>query len=114
MSHQNISSASSSLTIISDTFIGNVQEPDWCLLEVGEGSQSRIFERYIRFGKRFNKKPLVHVSLAGFDIDNDDNARLSIRATNISVEGFSVQMITWLNTRMWSVEVSWIAFGHIE
>ena len=114
MNQQNISGTSSQLSIISDTFVGNVQEPDWCLLDPAEGSQSRIFERYIRFGKRFNKKPLVHVSLVGFDIDNDDNARLSIKATNISVEGFSVQMITWLNTRMWSVEVSWIAFGHLE
>jgi hypothetical protein len=115
MNQQNLShSTSSPLCIISDTFIGNVQEPDWCLLDPEEASQSRIFERYVRFGKRFVKKPLVYLSLVGFDIDNSDNARLSLKATNVSVEGFSIQMITWLHTRMWSVEVNWIAFGHLE
>lgn len=97
--------------IFSGTYVGSVEEPDWTLMDVVSESHDRVFERFIRFDQRYSSKPIVHVSLAGFDIDNSRNARLSLNATNITNEGFSLQIRTWLNTRMWSVEVTWLSIG---
>ncbi len=93
------------------TFNGSVTEPDWAMLDVASESQDRIFERFIRFDQRYSTKPVVQVALVGFDIDNSRNARISVSAEHVSLDGFSVQIRTWLNTRMWSVEVSWLAIG---
>lgn len=90
---------------------GSIEEPDWVLLDVPAENHDRVFERYVRFDQTFSEKPLIQVSLVGFDIDNSRNARLSISAENITADGFSLRIRTWLNTRMWSVEVSWLAMG---
>jgi hypothetical protein len=97
--------------ILSGTYAGSIEEPDWTLLDVASENHDRIFERFVRFDQRFGAKPIVHLSLIGFDIDNSRNARLSLSPENITAEGFSLQIRTWLNTRMWSVEVSWLAIG---
>jgi len=96
---------------LNGTIVGSVEEPDWVLVDVPSENHDRIFERYIRFDQKFSDKPIVHLSLIGFDIDNSRNARLSLNAAHITAEGFSLQMRTWLNTRMWSVEVTWLAMG---
>lgn len=44
-------------------FAGNIEEPDWTLLDVVSESQDRVFERFIRFDQRFPNKPVVHLSL---------------------------------------------------
>ncbi len=99
--------------ILSGIFVGSIQEPDWNLLDVSLPHDSRIFERYIQFEKHYTETPVVHVGVAGFDIDNDDNSRLRVRAANIQRDGFTLQIESWLHTRMWSVEVVWTAFGEM-
>ncbi len=96
---------------LNGTVVGSVEEPDWVLLDVPAENHDRIFERYVRFDQRFSGQPLVQLSLIGFDIDNSRNARLSLSPENITADGFSLRVRTWLNTRMWSVEVSWLAVG---
>jgi hypothetical protein len=53
----------------------------------------------------------VHLGLAGLDISNQDSARLTSRAENVSPEGFDVVLATWLHTRVWRVDVNWLAIG---
>jgi hypothetical protein len=54
---------------------------------------------------------LVHVGLVGLDVSKEDNLRVRLRALDVSAEGFTLHAETWFNTRIWSVEVSWLAIG---
>jgi hypothetical protein len=55
--------------------------------------------------------PVVHVGIVGLDVSKDANLRLRVRALDIRESGFTLQAETWLNTKIWSVEVSWLAVG---
>jgi hypothetical protein len=52
------------------------------------------------------------VGITGFDIDHRDNARLNVGIVAIDERGFQLELRTWWNTRLWSVELNWIALGH--
>jgi len=71
----------------------------------------RSFEHQVRFDAPFSNLPLVQVSLTGFDIDSRDTARLSVHAEEITSEGFKLVIKTWMHTRVYRVDVSWIALG---
>jgi hypothetical protein len=66
----------------------------------------------VPFNAPFANLPMVHVGLTGFDIDNSDTVRLSVRTGEITASGFDLLVLTWLNTRVYKVQVSWIALGH--
>lgn len=82
----------------------------WTLLEPAGGVR-RSFRQPIEFEQSFAARPLVHVGVVGVDVSKDDNFRLSVRAEDITRYGFSLRVETWLNTQIWSVEVSWLAIG---
>lgn len=84
----------------------------WALLKTASDESMRYFEGSIGFEQPFRVTPMVHVGVAGFDIDHRDNARLSVRLAESDRFGFRVRVGTWLNTRIWSVEVAWVAVGH--
>jgi hypothetical protein len=88
--------------------------PGWRLARLpGEdAAEQRIFKTHVPFAVPFANVPMVHIGLTGFDIDNRDTARLSVRAGEISATGFDLLVLTWLNTRVYKVEISWIALGH--
>ena len=54
---------------------------------------------------------MVQVAIAGFDIDQRDSARLSVRASAITATGFEIIVQTWQNSRVYKVEISWLAVG---
>jgi hypothetical protein len=70
------------------------------------------FEYWVGFDSPFANVPLVHVGVAGFDIDNRDTARLKVRAERITANGFMLVIETWRHTRVYGVDVSWLALGH--
>jgi hypothetical protein len=88
--------------------------PGWTLAQVEsrETAEPRRFEYYIQFDMPFTNVPLVHTSIAGFDIDNADTGRLSIRAEEISSTGFKLVIRTWLQSCVYAVEVNWLALGN--
>jgi hypothetical protein len=83
----------------------------WSLL-APEPNETRVVVGSVEFDEGFAVPPVVHAGIAGFDIDNGANARLDVRVATISPLGFSLELRTWLNTRIWSVSVSWLAIGH--
>jgi hypothetical protein len=88
-------------------------QPGWTLLEPGAaGSELRTFTGQVAFERVFNAPPVVHVGITGFDIDHRDNARLNVGIVAIDERGFQLELRTWWNTRLWSVELNWIALGH--
>ena len=65
----------------------------------------------IAFDVPFTYPPVVHLGLTGFDIDQRDSARLSVRAENITNSGFQATLVTWAHTRVFGADFQWIAIG---
>lgn len=92
--------------------VGNLTE-GWTLDEPGEygPDEMRVFRLPIPFVAPFAGWPVVHLSLTGFDIDQRDSSRLTVRAVEITPAGFVAEIATWRETRVYSVELSWLALG---
>ncbi len=84
--------------------------PGWSL-DAPDTEGPRVFIGHVRFNQAFSTPPVVHLGLVGFDISEHDCARLRVHAVDITTEGFSVRAETWLNSRVFSFDVSWLALG---
>ncbi len=82
----------------------------WSLLEPVPETRRR-FCQAVAFERDFSTAPVVQVGLVGIDASKEDNLRVSVRAEEITALGFTLCVETWLNTKIWSVEVSWLAIG---
>lgn len=65
----------------------------------------------ISFSTPFTQPPSVHMSISMIDAASDRNLRLSMRASNTTVEGFTAIAQTWSDTRIGRLEVAWTAIG---
>ncbi len=85
----------------------------WNLAEpLADGAEdARVFRFTVYFAAPFASPPVVHLGLTGFDLDQRDSNRLTLRATQISNESFVAEISTWRETRVYSVEFSWLALG---
>jgi hypothetical protein len=84
---------------------------DWTLLDPGI-DRARTYATAIRFEHPFAQAPVVQAGLSGFDIENGDAARVRLRVTGVRPDGFDLELETWFGTRIWSIDVSWLAIGH--
>ena len=76
-----------------------------------EGSGQRSFRHSVTFERRFSTTPVVHLGIVGLDASKMDNLRVRVRAEEISTRGFTIVAETWLHTKLWAVDVSWLAIG---
>jgi H-type lectin domain len=85
----------------------------WNLAEPpADGAEEpRVFRYTVLFDTPFSAAPVVHAALTGFDFDQRDSSRLSLRVTGIHASGFTAEIATWRDTRVYSVEFSWLAVG---
>lgn len=83
----------------------------WTLDHAPHGSPERSFRVRIHFERGFLGAPLVQLGITGFDIANQDSARLASRVDNVGSDGFDLVLTTWLHSRVWRVDVSWLAIG---
>jgi H-type lectin domain len=90
--------------------LGSLSE-GWNLDHAPHGCAGRTFRSRVVFGRAFNGRPLVHLGLAGFDVSNQDSARVTTQVENVSAEGFDIVIGTWLHTRLWRADVNWLAIG---
>ncbi len=72
---------------------------------------ARVFCFTVHFAAPFDAPPIVHLGLTGFDLDQRDSNRLSLRAVEITTTSFVAEVATWRDTRVYSVEFSWLALG---
>jgi len=72
---------------------------------------ARVFRFTVFFAAPFDAPPVVHIGLTGFDFDQRDSSRLSLRAAEITATSFVVEIGTWRDTRVYSIEFSWLALG---
>ena len=71
----------------------------------------RCFKHYIGFTNPFTNVPLVHTGIIGFDIDNRDTGRVTTYIEDVSDTGFNLVIKTWMHSRVYQVDVSWLAIG---
>ncbi len=91
-------------------YLGNAQE-GWTLDHESGFTADRFFRAQVLFERPFKNVPVVHLGVTGFDISSHDAARLTTSVANISPQGFEIVLSTWLNTRIWRVNFSWLAIG---
>jgi hypothetical protein len=75
----------------------------------GEGSRS--FKVDISFASSFSSFPVVQLGLTGFDMDQRESSRISLKAENITESGFQAVLSTWASSRVFAVEFNWLAIG---
>ena len=85
----------------------------WTLagVEGGDGGGTREFVQRVEFERSFGMAPVVHVGLTGLDIDGSESARVSVGVGEVGPAGFDLVVRTWEYTRVYGVEVSWMAIG---
>lgn len=104
MSHVSPLSMLSAIVVLDSSLEG------WTLLEPAPDA-ARSVRHHVSFTQPFSAPPVVQVGLVGLDVSNADNLRLRVRAEDITASGFFLIAETWLHTRIWSVDVSWLAIG---
>lgn len=89
------------------------ETPGWNLAAGDEEKPEtpRTFSTRIEFAERFQWPPVVQAALAGFDLDQRDSARLSVAVNRVTATGFDLSVTTWATSRVYAVEVSWLALG---
>ncbi|MCX6858014.1 MAG: H-type lectin domain-containing protein [Verrucomicrobia bacterium] len=98
--------------ILSATHGVGVLTPDWNLSDpVSVPEESRLFLVDVLFSVSFASPPVVHLGLSGFDIDQHESARLTIKVGEITEFGFQAVISTWSTTRVYAAEFSWLAVG---
>ena len=78
----------------------------WNLAEppADDAEDARVFRFTVFFAAPFDAPPVVHLGLTGFDFDQRDSSRLSLRAAEIATTSFVAEIGTWRDTRVYSVE----------
>jgi len=99
------------MSFLSGTEVLGTDNEGWELdLYLGEEPE-RSFISHVKFERPFQSMPLVHLGVVGFDISNHDAARLGASVAGITPQGFDIVLNTWLGSRLWRVDVSWLAIG---
>ena len=83
----------------------------WTLDDAPHGSPERAFRSRVNFTRSFQGAPLVHLGIAGLDASNQDSTRLTASADNVTPDGFEIVLRTWLHSKLWRVDVNWLAIG---
>ena len=79
------------------------------ILETGApfGPRSDTFQ--VTFSRPFCRTPRVALSLRGFDTEHRINQRIVVNAVNVTPSGFTVQVNTWADTKIYGVETTYVA-----
>ena len=75
---------------------------------------SRNVTQDITFGKKYEKKPKVMVSISSLDAGcatSENVIRVKVNAKNIDISGFDIEINTWHASVLFEVKVSWISFS---
>ncbi|QIF03116.1 H-type lectin domain-containing protein [Roseimicrobium sp. ORNL1] len=106
---------SSPWKVLSSHVSAGVLTEGWQLntIEDADGDAPRIctFEVPVTFDAPFYAPPVVQLGLTGFDIDQRDSARLTLKAESITSAGFVATITTWAGTRVYGAEFQWLAIG---
>lgn len=72
-------------------------------------SGDRSVEMEVTFAKPFEVKPEVLVSVNYLDADKDLNLRFELKTLSVSRDGFTIQVKTWGDTKIYAIGGGWMA-----
>lgn len=78
----------------------------------GEGDRSLHIP--VLFQRAFSQAPNVTVGLSGIDAAHDQNLRFAMNATEITTDGFVIEIKTWGDTHIARASAAWQAIGLAE
>lgn len=78
----------------------------------GEGP--RIVRKQVHFSAPFLMPPVVHASIAMWDIEGSRNQRADISADKITETGCEIVFRTWGDTRVARIRAEWLAIGAVR
>lgn len=77
------------------------------------GTGSRERRAQVRFGCRFRRPPVVHLSISLLDAQTDAALRVELLAENITEERFDILVKTWMDSRIARFRAAWLAIGEL-
>ena len=97
-------------TVLSAVATLNSDLDGWTLLDESN-ERLRKNQLAIVFERAFVTPPVVQVAISALDASNEANLRVRVRAANVTTRGFVIEVETWFNSKVWAVDVSWLAIG---
>ncbi len=100
--------------VLSSAVGAGILTPGWNLadeVEKPHADESRTFVVEIVFATPFDTTPVVQLGLTGFDMDQRDSGRVTLKPGLITPQGFTASITTWAATRLYAVEFHWLAIG---
>ena len=82
--------------------------------EMWTGSGARERRLPITFDEPFRARPMVHVGLSLWDMDQGANVRADISADKVTERGFELVFRTWADTRVARIRADWTAIGAVR
>lgn len=76
-------------------------------LDNNNGERSMTIE--ILFEEGFEKRPELFLSVSQIDASNKTNIRYSVNTISVSRDGFTLKIVTWSDSKIFSISGSWIA-----
>jgi hypothetical protein len=77
-------------------------------------SGERIITIQVNFLKPFENKPDVVVGMSSIDVDKSTAVKYSVRPISVSRDGFTVEVKTWGDTKIYSITGFWVAHAEME
>jgi len=81
--------------------------------EMWVGTGPRAIRVPVAFKQKFRGKPVVHVGMSMWDMDQKTNPRADISVNKITQNGFEIVFRTWGDTRVARIRADWIAIGEL-
>lgn len=63
----------------------------------------------VNFLKPFENKPDVIVGVSSIDVDNNTAVKYAVKPISVSRDGFTVEVKTWGDTKIYSITGFWVA-----
>lgn len=98
--------ALSQTQVLSGTWCANTETKNYTL---HENSGERKITIEVNFLKPFENKPDVVVGVSALDADKNLNVRYSIAAKSISRDGFTIEVATWGDSKIFTICGFWVA-----
>lgn len=76
---------------------------------LNQNSGDRIITIEISFLKPFDVKPNVVVGISSIDVEKSTAVKYAVKAISVSRDGFTVEVKTWGDTKIYSVTGFWVA-----
>ena len=77
----------------------------------GSGARERCCP--VVFSEPFKTRPVVHVALSLWDMDQGSNVRADLTADKVTERGFELVFRTWADTKVARVRMNWMAIGEV-